>query len=90
MNLAEIPVDFWVTLGTIIITIILGQVSKKFNFIAKKQIPIQSIFIGLFVCVVQYFITKDINTAVAVSGVMSGGLYDLGKSFYLLLKKEEE
>lgn len=88
--LSSIPVDFWVTLATVVATLILGQLSKKFEFIAKKQIPLQNIFIGLVVCAVQYIITKDVNTAVIMSGVMSGGIYDLGKSIALLIKKEEE
>ena len=40
----------------------------------------QNIVIGLIVCIVEYVITKDLNIAVAMSGLISGGTYDLGKS----------
>ena len=88
--IASLPVEFWVTLGTVIITIILGFVSKKYNLVDSKKIPIQNMFIGLFVFLVEWLITKDLNVAVAVSGIWSGGAYDLGKAFIQLFKKEEK
>lgn len=87
--ISNLPVDFWVTLATVIITIILGFVTKKYTKLDNKKIPIQNMFIGLFVFLVQYLITKDLNVAVAVSGVLSGGTYDLGKSLLQLFKKED-
>ena len=87
--IASLPVDFWVTLGTVIITIILGQVTKKYTNLDKKKLPIQNLFIGVFVFGVEYLITKDLNVAVAVSGILSGGIYDIGKSLLQLFKKEE-
>ena len=88
--IASLPIEFWVTLGTVIITIILGFVTKKFTKIDNKKIPIQNMFIGLFVFLVQWLITKDLNVAVAVSGIFSGGIYDLGKALIQLFNKEEE
>ena len=88
MDLTTIPVDFWVTAGTIIITIVLGFISKKYTKLDSKKIPLQNMFVGLFVFLVQYLITKDVNVAVAVSGILSGGAYDLGKAFIQLFKKE--
>lgn len=87
--IANLPTDFWVTLATIIVTIILGQLTKKYTNLDKKKIPIQNIFIGLFVFGVEYLITKDLNIAVATSGILSGGIYDLGKSLLQLFKKED-
>ena len=87
--IANLPTDFWVTLATIIITIILGQLTKKYTNLDKKKIPIQNIFVGLFVFGVEYLITKDLNVAVALSGILSGGAYDLGKAIMQLFKKEE-
>lgn len=84
--IANLPVDFWVTLGTVIITIILGFVSKKYTSLDNKKIPIQNMFIGLFVFLVQYLITKDLNIAVATSGILSGGIYDIGKAFIQIFK----
>lgn len=88
--LQTIPVDFWITLATIIATLVLGQLSKKYELVGKKKIPLQNLFIGLFVCLVQLLITKDFNTAVALSGILSGGIYDIGKSFIKIFEKEEE
>ena len=35
--LQTIPLDFWITLATVVITLILGQLSKKFELVAKKK-----------------------------------------------------
>ena len=87
--IATLPVDFWVTLATLIATLVLGQLSKKYTKISSKLIPLQNIFIGVFVCFVEYLITKDFNAAVIVSGVYSGGIYDICKSLLQLVKKED-
>lgn len=81
--------DFWITLATIIATLLLGQLSKKFEIVKKKQIPLQNMLIGVLVFLTQYLITKNLNVAVAVSGIMSGGVYDLGKAILQIFKKEE-
>ena len=81
--------DFWITLATIIATLLLGQLSKKFEIVEKKQIPLQNMLIGVLVFLTQYLITKNLNVAVAVSGIMSGGVYDLGKAILQIFKKEE-
>lgn len=86
--IASLPVQFWVTLGTVIITIILGQLTKKYTKLDSKKLPIQNLFIGIFVFLVEYLITKDINIAVAASGIFSGGIYDIGKAIIQLFKKE--
>jgi len=87
--IANLPVDFWVTLATVIITIILGFVTKKYTKIDNKKIPIQNMFIGVFVFLVQWIITKNLNVAVATSGILSGGIYDIGKAIIQLFKKED-
>lgn len=90
MDFSTIPVDFWVTLATIIATLFLGQLSKKFEIIEKKQIPLQNLCIGVIVCVIQFAITRDINTSVAISGLFSGGMYDLGKALLNVFSNGEE
>lgn len=45
--------------------------------------------IGVLVFLAQYLITKNLNVAVAVSGIMSGGVYDLGKAILQIFKREE-
>ena len=88
--ISNLPVDFWITLATVIITLILGQVTKKFTNIDKKKIPLQNMFIGIFVFLVEYLITKEVSIAIALSGIFSGGMYDLGKAFMQLINKEEK
>ena len=89
MDINIIPLDFWITLATIVATIIIGQLTKKFTKLESKQIPLQNLTIGIIVCIIQYAITRDINTAVAVSGLMSGGLYDSGKAIKQIISKGE-
>jgi len=72
MELAQI-----ITLVTFIVTLILGFVSKKSKFISSNLIPVQNLLIGLIVAVVEWIITKDFNTAIALSGIMAGGAYDI-------------
>lgn len=86
--ITNLPIDFWVTVGTIIATIILGSMSKKFKWVDNKRIPLQNIIIGLFVFIIQYLITQDLNGAVAISGILSGGIYDIGKAISQILNKE--
>lgn len=88
--LTNIPVDFWVTFATIIVNIVLAQLSKKYTNISTRLIPLQTLLVGVIVCFVEYIITKDLNTAVMLSGIMSGGTYDLGKSVKNLFVKKEE
>ena len=72
MELAQIT-----TLVTFIVTLILGFVSKKSKFISNNLIPVQNLLIGLIVAVIEWIITKDFNTAIALSGIMAGGAYDI-------------
>ena len=72
MELAQI-----ITLVTFIVTLILGFVSKKSKFISNNLIPVQNLLIGLIVAVAEWIITKDFNTAIALSGIMAGGAYDI-------------
>lgn len=66
-----------ISLVTFIVTLILGFVSKKSKFISNNLIPVQNLLIGLIVAVVEWIITKDFNTAIALSGIMAGGAYDI-------------
>lgn len=90
MDISAIPLDYWIAIATIIATIIVGQLTKKFTDLETKQIPLQNLAIGIIVCIIQFAITRDINTAVAVSGLMSGGLYDAGKAIKQIFNKEEK
>lgn len=74
---------------TIIVTLVLGVISKKSTFISNNIIPIQNIAIGLIMAVIGWFISKDFSTAIALSGLVAGGTYDIVHNLNKLLKKEE-
>lgn len=77
-----------VSLVTIIVTLICGFVSKKVPSISNKLIPIQNLLIGIIVAIVEWIITKDFSTAIALSGLLAGGMYDIANNLKKL--KEEE
>jgi uncharacterized membrane protein YeaQ/YmgE (transglycosylase-associated protein family) len=72
MELTEI-----IALVTCIVTIICGYITKKCPKISNKIIPIQNLLIGLVVAIVEWIITKDFKTAIALSGLLAGGTYDV-------------
>lgn len=76
MELKEI-----LTLVTFIVTLICGYIAKKNTKISNKIIPIQNLLIGLIVAIVEWIITKDFNTAIALSGLLAGGTYDIVHNF---------
>lgn len=66
-----------IVLVTIVVTWLLGIVSKKCTFISNNLIPVQNLLIGLIVAIIEYIITKDFNIAIAASGLLAGGIYDI-------------
>lgn len=62
---------------TMLVSYILGILSKKSNFIKDELIPIQNILVGIIVAIAEWIITKDFSTAIALSGLMAGGTYDI-------------
>lgn len=79
-----------IELVTIIVTLIAGQLIKKYPNINKKRvIPVQNLAIGLIVALVELIITKDFSLAIAVSGLFAGGVYDLLQNMKLILKGDE-
>lgn len=80
--------SYVISLITILVTLILGQIVKKYPKIDKqKVIPIQNLVIGLIVSIVYFIITKDFNIAIAASGLLAGGTYDLLKNLTSLIEK---
>lgn len=76
-----------VTLVTIIVTYLLGILAKKSSFINNKLIPIQNILIGLIVAIIEWIITKDFKVAIALSGLIAGGTYDIIHNVEKLIKE---
>ena len=71
---------------TIIATWILGVLAKKSTFINNNMIPIQNIVIGIVVAVIEWIITKDFSTAIALSGLIAGGSYDVFHNLEKIVK----
>lgn len=67
-----------VMLVTMIVTFFCGLIAKKVSWFNTNLIPIQNILIGVIVAVIEWIITKDFSTAIAVSGLIAGGIYDIG------------
>ena len=83
MELADI-----LTVVTIVITWIMGYFAKKSSFINTNLIPLQNIGIGLVIAIIEWVITKDFNTAIALSGLLAGGAYDVFHNLEKIVKKE--
>lgn len=67
-----------ITLVTMVVTFLCGIIAKKSKWFNTNLIPIQNIFIGIIVAIIEWIITKDFSTAIAVSGLIAGGVYDIG------------
>ena len=74
---------------TILTTLILGVFSKKSTFVSNNLIPIQNVAIGLIMAAIEWFITKDFSSAVALSGILAGGTYDIIHNLNKILGREE-
>lgn len=67
-----------IMLVTMLVTFFCGLIAKKVSWFNTNLIPIQNIMIGVIVAVIEWIITKDFSTAIAVSGLIAGGIYDIG------------
>jgi uncharacterized membrane protein YeaQ/YmgE (transglycosylase-associated protein family) len=74
---------------TFIVTFICGYIVKKIPQISNKLIPLQNLAIGVIVALIEWAITKDFSTAVMLSGVMAGGVYDIGSNLKKLISHEQ-
>lgn len=83
MELTEI-----LTIVTIIATWIFGVLSKKSSFINNNLIPIQNIAIGIVVAIIEWIITKDFSMAIALSGLIAGGTYDVFHNLEKIVRGE--
>lgn len=79
--------EYLISLITVIVTLILGIVSKKLPKIKNNLIPIQNLLIGTIVAIVEWIITKDFNSAIALSGLIAGGTYDIIHNLEKIIRK---
>lgn len=73
------------SLVTIVVTFILGLIAKKVNWVSDNLIPIQNLVIGIIVSLIYYFMTKDVSINIALSGLLTGGTYDIIKNLKELI-----
>lgn len=78
-----------ITLVTFVVTYACGILVKRMPQISNKLIPIQNLAIGVIVAIIEWIITKDFSTAIALSGVMAGGVYDIGHNIKKLFSHAE-
>ena len=78
-----------ISLVTIVVTFILGIISKKSTFVKNELIPLQNLIGGIIGSVIYYAITKDINLVIASMGWFTGGTYDFIKNIKDLLNISE-
>ncbi len=81
--------EYIVSLVTILVTFVLGIISKKNPKLSNKVIPIQNLFVGLIVALIEFVITKDFKVAIALSGLIAGGTYDIVHNLNKLIKGDE-
>lgn len=77
-----------ISLVTIIVTWLLGIVSKKYTKLNNKLIPIQNILIGLIVALIEWIVTKDFKVAIALSGIFAGGAYDVINNINKMIREQ--
>lgn len=73
---------------TILVTWGLGFFAKKYTKLNNKLIPIQNILVGLIVAVIEWIVTKDFSTAIALSGLIAGGSYDIFHNLEKIVRGE--
>lgn len=78
-----------ITLVTIIVTFLCGVVAKRSTWFNNHLIPVQNILIGVVVAGIEWIITKDFSTAIAISGLIAGGTYDIIHNLEKIIRKEE-
>lgn len=79
-----------INIVTFIVTLILGELAKKYELINKNKIPIQNLCIGIIIACVEYIITKDFKASIMLSGLTAGGVYDIFHNLNKIINKEVE
>lgn len=79
--MAELVMSF----STVIVTLFLGFLTKKFEIIESKYIPLQNVLIGIVAGLLGYACGLYTNIFVGIltcfgSAMCAGGVYDLAKT----------
>ena len=81
--------EYIISLVTVLVTLVLGIIAKNNPKLSNKIIPIQNLLVGLIVAVIEFIITKDFKVAIALSGLIAGGTYDIVHNLNQLIKGDE-
>lgn len=81
--------QYIVGLVTVLVAFVLGIIAKKNPKINNKLIPIQNLAVGVIVAIIEWIMTKDFNVAIALSGLLAGGTYDILHNLQKLLKGDD-
>lgn len=82
MELSEI-----IMIVTMIVTWLLGIIAKKLPWFKNNLIPVQNIAVGVIVAIIEWIVTKNFNTAIAMSGLLAGGIYDVFSNLKKIFEK---
>lgn len=74
---------------TFVVSYACGLIVKRIPQISNKLIPLQNMAIGLIVALIEWIITKDFSTAIMLSGITAGGVYDIAHNLKKLFATEE-
>lgn len=69
--------EYLVSLVTVLVAFLFGYIAKKIPSMSNKLIPIQNLIVGGIIAIIEWIITKDFSTAIALSGLIAGGTYDI-------------
>ena len=72
---------------TMIVSFVLATIAKKYKFISNNLIPLQNTLVGLIVAIIEWIITKDFKTSIALSGILAGGSYDILHNLDKMIRK---
>lgn len=78
-----------VAIVTFVVTFVCGLIAKRIPQISNKLIPLQNLAIGVIVAIIEWIITKDFSTAIVLSGIMAGGVYDIGHNLTKIFNHAE-
>ena len=90
MELITNNIETIITFVTMVITWILGSLSKKSQYINNNLILIQNILVGIISAVLYYIITKDFSMTITMSGVLAETGYNLFHNIEKLIKYKKE
>lgn len=80
-----ITAEVILSLATMLVTFILGELSKKIGWIEKNYIPLQNLLIGIFGGAMVYAVGLHDNIVTSIilctlSAFGAGGIYDFTKT----------